>query len=546
MRIFAFILVISFSAQAGILNVCSLLIRKNISRSTKSDLQRLDFINKLDDANAFLRNTKINNDIVEINRMIDAKIATVDIQLFQGRYAYAHRSWRGVFRKVEVNYSFVVKQQQIIDDVMKDLADGMTLLQAKAKYYSKSQADIFYKELAESLESQEIFNAYVKSSEKQIRKRNIIIGNSYHEYKLTRSHLENLSKQGNCKADCDKAVKQLLEGMGLGSENIRLNYPMILKGRQRPTMKLISNHVHSTPIAYETRLFKETIQELKAVIRDIAFQGVFQKLFKFVERKFPFKKSKLIKIFNLVNDGSARINHFPKINDIVRRDIGAQQQYHLLREQNTLFEKDELLVSFSRRIDSGATQTWGEMKTFLKQVDATDTKSKDFLDRMIKADEIAKLKGDLSLNYKKSKLSKLLVVLGSGGGTFAYFHFDLDKDKDEVSEVSDSVVSVIDSVSNEQDIQDNVSVTLIDETTSEGYITVEQISGSPTIIDPKIIEYKTVELPSPVKSDSSHVTEVHFTEAEVNTAYTEVLEIHQIILEFNLSQRPVVVKPNIK
>lgn len=505
MRIIALTLLISFSSQAVISQFCSLLFKRGMGKGMKSDLKRLDTINRLDGISSFLRSMKSNRELVEINQHIMGKVARVDNQLFQGRFAFAHRQWRGLFRRVEVNYAFVKKQQEVVDVVRKMIDQGLPVSKMKEQIADKLD-DPFYKELNDNLKNAGTVDKYLRRADKEIRKRHVTIGNNYHEYKLVRSHLETLSKNANCKADCDKAVLQLLETLGTGAENVRLHYPNILKGSKRPSMKVIKDYVHKTPIIYETRLLKEMLFELKAFVREFVMQSHnFRALMKFIERKFPLKKSKIMRIFNIVNDGVARTEHFPNINSVVRKNSSIDEKYAFLRDLNTKFERDEMLVSFSRRVDTQATETWSEIKTFLKSSD--DAKKLDFLKRMELADEKAKVLGDLSLNSTKSNINKISILIGAGTTGVIYLNYGIDK----VEEGSSQVIQVIDDVTNNQNEEDGVTTIVVQE---DDNVVIEQI----------------IETSAPSGDGvDNNVIEVQLTEQEVDTLYSDTLDFHEVM-----------------
>lgn len=521
-KILSILLILSISAQASLSGFCAMLFHKNLPKSTIGDLNRMDKMTRLDNIAGFFRKFKSNRELVEINEYILKKFSLLDTQIYQGKYAYAQRSWRGLFRNVEINYVFVSKQQTIIDDLKKMISQGMDVNTIRQKYIVDSADNAFHRSVVENTNDLESLNKYIKSSEKEIRKRNIQIGNNYHEYKITRLHLEELTKDANCRKECRDSVEYLLKNLGAGSDNIRNQYDTILHGQARPTINEIRDWANKTPIVYETRLFKEIIFEVRALIRDYLLQAsTMNKLLKFLHDKFPLKKNKIVRIFNLFVDSNARVNHFPGVNDIVRKRSTVEEKYHALRELNAKFDQDEFLITFSRRVDEGASENWRRIKEFLSQ--SADQKHIDFLKRMDEADLNAKALGDLSLNSSSNLPHRFLVLLAAGGAGAAYFNFDAKETTKEV------VNNVIEQVSNVEEKEEGNKVVIME----DDQFKLEEVITDSMVVD-EIFEPLPAEDEMPL-TDSQNVEmiEVLLNEVEVEQVYADTLEFHQVMEAFS-------------
>lgn len=523
-KLISFLLILSFSTQASLSGFCALLFHKNLPKSTIGDLNRMDKMSKLDNIASFFRRFKSNRELIEINEQLFKKFSLIDTQIYQGKYAYAHRSWRSLFRNTEINFLFVRKQQAIVDDLKKLIAQNSDINFIRQKYLINATDDAFYRSVIENSENMDQLKKYIKSSEKEIRKRNIQIGNNYNEYKITRTHLEELTKDANCRQECRESVNELLRTLGAGSDNIRNQYDSILANQTRPTLKEITEWVNKTPIAYETRMFKEVIFEIRAFIRDYLLQAsTLNKLIKFLHDKFPLKKNKLVRIFNLFVDSNARVNHFPGVNDIVRKRSSVEEKYHALREFNTKFDHDEFLITFSRRVDEGASENWRRIKEFLSQ--STDQKHVDFLKRMNDADLKAKALGDLSLNASSNLPHRLLVLLAAGGTGAAYFNFDAKETATEV------INNVVDQVNKVEEKEEGKKITILEDDNFK----LEEVISDSVIIEEVFEQIQIVDEEFPEQSDSLKIEtiEVHLNEIEVEEIYADTLEFQQVMEVFS-------------
>lgn len=429
-KILLVLLLVHWNAHAVVkagYKMCDLVMSKYISRSAKDDLTRNKWINRMEDIREYFMRGKVTDDVVEVNRIIKEELAEIDTKLLKGEYAYANRKMRGVFKKVEVAHVFI-KNQEVLNIEIRKMMDQIENFDDFARHFTEKASKNGFEEdfITKHLDSFESVKKYLKKTDKQIRSQSQLIGNHYHRYKMYRGHLEWMSKNGNCDIACKDNVKRLFDSLGVGSSNERLHFGGLLKGQTRPSQKAISEAFHSNPIAYETRLFKESMHEAKAYLRDVfTNKNLREKFVRFLNLKLP-NKGLTGKIKNMLSDTNARINHFPRINSVVRTDGGTAQKYYRLKEVNAqILEDDELLTTMRRRVDQGATEGWESVKEYARQNDEI------FFQKMVKAEEEAIARGPISLDKPKSRSAVTAIFLASAGTFYTYFKFSVDGDGDE-------------------------------------------------------------------------------------------------------------------
>lgn len=425
---------IPYPVQRGVLRVCHLAVTKRLFRSTKDDLARLDYIEKLDGMSASFRKLKTNPDIIEGDRIIQVKMSKIDNKIYQasmpnayGKYTDegAHYSWiyrelNPTFRKTEISYIYIKKATKIIDEIL-ERKDNINLLKEFLEKKSKHVDDLYSKALR-GITDETSLESFIKKQQKIIRTKSIVLGKNFRAYKLIRKDLEHLIKNNKCNKKCIENVQELLNTMGVKSSSDRIRFAGILKGSKTPTIDQISKLLNSIPVAYETRAFKEMVHEIKGAARDFIFRlGGRAKFVFFLESTLGLKKTKFVQILKILDDATARVNHFPGINDIVRIDTDIKSKFYLLKENNAVYEFDEFLITFKRRMDEGASEEWKRLRTFAEKNDD------DFFKRMIEAEEIALLRGDMSLHKRKSHMRSIgLILTLAGGGRYVYSFFGED------------------------------------------------------------------------------------------------------------------------
>lgn len=109
-------------------------------------------------------------------------------------------------------------------------------------------------------------------------------------------------------------------------------------------------------------------------------------------------------------------------------------KFDRLKDQNNLFDNDELLVTFARRTDQEARDSWDDLKSI------ASSKDKEFHEKMTKAQAMALKKGSLSTDYKKSPVKAYVILIGGFFG-YQYLNLSFTVEEDGVEEITGDVIS---------------------------------------------------------------------------------------------------------
>ncbi len=428
-----------FSSLASAADPCpgifATLFRSKSKIEKLSDYEYLRKIDRLERLNNRLRNFRdpsVPAQTIKTNK----KLVKVDSFILSGDVQTAERELAPLFRRVEMSY-LVAQRNQVLIDHLESVQSMVDWAKVKKLGFDDAQVELWQESLGREVDS-------VRALKELTRQRNnslIELGLHYHDYRIFREHLDELSGESSCKPECVAAIKHLLSDIGIHAEKEKLRFPRILAGATRPTMEEIRNTVHSSKLATLVRLRKERNAELVLALRALLKKSI---LFDVISKKVlalpGLYETRLIRLFKSFYDQQARELFFPEMNRLLRMDIKELEEIlATLKAINAKFEGDEFLVNLSRRIDGLARDFWSALKAEAQKSDA------DFLERMLRAQKIGEQKGGLSLTPSPSLLNKFTLALLAGGGV-VYFTLSPKVEVSEVTPVaSDSLeVSVFD------------------------------------------------------------------------------------------------------
>ena len=394
------------------------------------ELELMKKVEVIEKSSNFLRKLKDNADPA-INIKIGKQISRLDSNLMINQWSVAHRSTKHLFREVEMAYVLIKRNGPLVKELKNvDLSLGRPEL---IKAMKKSKVSPSYQTvLLESFDKHNSLKKFATALEIDTHSQLIRFGNKYHEYSLIRHHLDEILEDANCSNDiCQRNVKTLLDRIGISSEKERTMFARIIGNYKRPSMKEVSQLLNENPIALLARIKKERNYELFSVVRDFILQPeIIERLFRGIYNLPGINQAKAIRVLRLVYDAQARNLHFPKINRIVRSTLPISDKLPLFKEINSTVDYDEIMVTFARRVDDATADTWKALKEAASGDEA-------FLARMAKAEKKALARGEISLTYEKSVVSKLATIIASGG-SIGYFYFL--GDEAEVIEVEGELI----------------------------------------------------------------------------------------------------------
>lgn len=387
-----------------------------------SDYEYLRKIDRLEHLNNRLRNFRDPSAPAQTIKT-NKKLVKVDSYILTGDVQTAERELAPLFRRVELGFLIAQRNQTLIEH-LESVQTVVDWAKVKRLGFDDAQIELWRESLGSEVDS-------VSAVKELTRQRNnslIELGLHYHDYRIFREHLDELSEESRCRPECVAAIKHLLSDIGINSEKEKLRFPRILAGATRPTMDEIRSSVHSSKLATLVRLRKERNAELVLALRTLLKKSL---LFDVISKKIlalpGLYETRLIRLFKSFYDQQARELFFPEMNRLLRMDLKELEELlATLKEINAKFEGDEFLVNLSRRIDGLAKDFWTALKAQAQKSDA------GFLDRMLRAEKIGLQKGGLSLTPSPSLLNKFTLVLLAGGGVV---YFTLSP-RVEVSEVT--------------------------------------------------------------------------------------------------------------
>lgn len=408
------------------------------------EFKLMEKVEKLEDVTNKIRNWKENPEPA-INIKYNKVIAELDNYLIQGQYAVNHREWRGLFRKVEFAFSIVEKNKKALSSV-KGLTDEATSKQVD-EALKKAKLSAGYRELlVELFEGKGSISGLRASLELENNSRLVDLGSNYHYYKMVREHLEDMLDGNACDKNCKESTAKLLDSMGISYDKEMHRYARLFNKEKRPSLDALSKMLNENSVALITRLKKERNEELFALIKSFVLQPYFvNKIFKGIYNTPGINKKRWVRVFKIVYNTQARVLHFPKINKLTRFSGTAKDKFHFLKEINSTVDADEILVTLGRRVDQSTVDIRNDIFKYAK---ANDT---DFYERLVKAKEKAKARGDISLTYEKSFVAKLASIIALGGGATYFYMFK--EDSKIVTMIEEEIEDAQEGIKDELNIQ---------------------------------------------------------------------------------------------
>lgn len=409
---------LTFSSSAHSIDTCSLDFLGLGGLINKSQAKRVSKVTRLENTVQFIRNLKANSNMVEIDRKNIERLIKFDSGLYEGNIYLAEKTWRPFFRKFESNFYQVKKQAELLKDVNLNAHKSVDDIVNNALL--KFENDPFMLDLILSISKTKLKgkNHLIKIIEKRMNKSANYIGRNYIQYRLTTKHLDDVIHSKSCDSLCKEGIEKLRGMLGVSGLDEQIRFPAF-KGLSSPALEDVSLLVNSIPNAYESVIFTEMLSEAKAFLRDIyTLPNARRALAKTLSKALPEKyKTTASAIDSALTDLGAYTNHFPLINRVLRSQKTIEAQFSRLRNQNVLFPEDEMLITFARRVDERAHDGWKDLKKYAKG------SNEKFYQRMLKAEEEALVRGELSNDYRKSPFRAFIYIVGSAAAYPMYGMF---------------------------------------------------------------------------------------------------------------------------
>ncbi|MCR9204824.1 MAG: hypothetical protein NXH75_09615 [Halobacteriovoraceae bacterium] len=406
----------SLQAQAACLDLFrGFLRRKNlIENSPEYSFKRS--IGKIERTTSFLRRIKENPE-PSLNLKVWKKIAKLNEFLLNGSHAPNERTWRTFFREFEANFISFKRSKELIDLIQRNptLTDDAFINKLKSAGYPPAYVEFIQGRLVKAGDLsrlREALNLEVKS--------NLVhLGNHYHEYRMIRGHLEELVEKEECNENCKGMVKLLMRNLGSESGKEKMMFEIFFEGEGRPDIRLMRELLYQEDLFIRTRLKRERNAEFFGFLKSIISQPEFiDTILGFIYKSQRLGKNRAVKLFRMVYDAQARNIYLPKINRLIHGPKEADKALDLLQNLNAPIAKDELLITFGRLVDKISEGKWDMILKHAKQADP------DFHQRMLKAKDFAKARGDLSATNPRSAVGTVVALAVIAIPSVGYFYFD--------------------------------------------------------------------------------------------------------------------------
>lgn len=371
-----------------------------------SEFKHIEKIDKLERFNNRLRNFR-DPAIAAQTLKTNKKLVKLDGYILSGDVQTAERELAPLFRRMEMAHIIALRNQKAID-FLEQVEAKVDWARLKRVGFSDEQIKLWKDAVGADADTVTLLRELTHQRDRSFRE----MGLHYHDYRIFREHIDELSDAKNCNPKCIESVGHLINELGVHSEKEQLRFPSLLKGVERPSMDEIRASVHGSPVASLVRLKKERNAEIfyafwALLKKTTLIDAISKKL-----EKIPYIFERLFKSFY---DQRARELFFPEMNKILRADLKELEELlEKLKEVNALFEGDEFLVTLSRRIDGLAKDFWMKLKEQASKGDP------GFLDRMLKAEKIGNRKGELSLTPQPSLINKFTLLMMAGAGVSYY------------------------------------------------------------------------------------------------------------------------------
>ncbi len=379
------------------------------------EIKYLAEINALEETISRLRRWKESPEPA-ITLKLRRKLATIESYLMNNHPEVAQREWRTIFRQVEMSTIIIEKYEKALIILSKPITSGAEMEKEEiiAAFRAAKLSDGMIESFAKDLDTfQDRFNLIARLK-KEIQAQCEILGNHYEEYTMVRELLDKLADETFSTGEHVEKIRVLLQKIGVDENIEKIRFPTLLGNEKRPSLENIQHVLHEHPLALIIRLKHERDAEMKMLLTQLVLQPALWEALWSKAIKLPWiYKTPIVKLLSPFYNTQARALHFPLIHQVILSPLAMEKKIYLLRELNSSIDNDELLVTFSRRIDEQAEKCWEELKNFLSK--QTDQQWLDFHKRLLAAEEKGTKLGEISLVYGKSNVRITALTLVAGG-----------------------------------------------------------------------------------------------------------------------------------
>ncbi len=402
-------------AHAGCLPTLKRLMNKGPFAHTEEYKLR-EKIARIEEMTNFFRRKKDNPEPA-LNIKIYKKVNIMNEHLLNGTHAANERNWQTFFREFEANYISFKRSKELID-VLNQNPDELTstfLIRIEGMGYPKAYRDF----ITARIDEYGSLDGLKKALDLESKNTLVKLGNDYQEYRIIRENLEELKEKPGCNENCRRMIDMLRGSLGADSQKNKLIHDIFFVGEKIPEISTMRELLYSENLFVLTKLKRERNAEIFRFFTSFMNQPQFiDSLFGYIYKGNLLGKKRAVKFFRMIYDAQARNFHFPKINRVLHGPKDAEKATDLLQNLNTTIDSDELLVSFSRRVDRLSEEKW---KTIKNHAQANEV---DFHKRMIQAEEKAAARGNISPTQEPSFVSRLATLVVIGAPAIGYFYFD--------------------------------------------------------------------------------------------------------------------------
>ena len=369
---------------------------------------------------ANLFRTRKDNPDPAINLKIGEKIEKMNVFIFNNIHSPNERKWRTFFREYEADYISFERLSRLLKKIPKKeftKTDLKKLLSASSPKFPKEYQDFLLRTFDSFEDSQSFTRALQYERSQTVPK----LATHYQEYRMVRGNLEGLLEREDCDEICKKQVDLLLGRIGANSDKEKMINDVFFKGENRPDIEKMRKLLYEEQEFVITKLKRERNAEFFRFMKSFISQPAFvDTLFGYIYKNPKLKESPRVNfLFREIYNSHARNSHFPKISKVIRGPDNDAVSFDLLRRLNTSIDKDELLITFARRVDALADSKWEKLLAHAKENEPA------FAQRMEKAAEVAVKRGDMSPTDRRSFVGRLAGLIVVGVPSFSYFYFDI-------------------------------------------------------------------------------------------------------------------------